>query len=165
MAALCASLALHNNARGAEGALNDDDQKFVKMAAQSSMAEVQFGMLGARKAAPEEVKALAEKIQQDHTAMNEELKQLAQAKNVMLSQVTDPDATKDMKDLENKATGGDFAKAWLQEMDERHGKAITSFDAAIANSKDADVKAWAEKHLPHLKAHHEQIKALRQKYP
>ena len=141
--------------------MENDDQDFVKMAAQLGMAEVQKGMLGTKKASREEVKALAEKMVTDHTMMNDEQKTLASSKAVEISAVIDPNATEALKDLENKATGEEFDKAFLDEMEKDHEKTISAFEDAAKDGKDAQVKAFAEKHLPHLRSHLEQVKSLK----
>ncbi|MDZ4286744.1 MAG: DUF4142 domain-containing protein [Prosthecobacter sp.] len=160
LTALVAGLALvTSQAKDPESVLNSGDEGFVKKASQMGMAEVQLGMLGSKKAAREDVKALAEKMVTDHTAMNDELKGLAESKKVMTSVITDPNDTQNLKALENKNSGEDFDKAFLNQLEKDHKNAISAFEDAAKDSKDAEVKAWAEKHLSHLRAHLDEVKA------
>jgi putative membrane protein len=160
--ALLAGLAFVTaQAKDPESVLNKKDEGFLKSAAQMGMAEVQMGMLGTQKGSREEVKALAQKMVQDHTAVNEELKALAESKKVMVSVVTDPGDTRNLKDLENKATGEEFDKEFLDELEKSHKKAISAFEEAAKDSEDAETKAFAEKHLPHLRAHLDEVQKLK----
>ena len=119
--------------------------------------------LGVKKAARADVRALAEKMVTDHTAANTELSALAKSKKVEASVVTDPDHTEILKDLENTDTGMDFDKAFLNEMESMHKKSIALFEDAAEDSKDGEVKAWAAKTLPTLRAHLEHVQAAMKK--
>lgn len=143
--------------------LNAADEKFVKSASQLGIGEVQIAALGVKKGARADVKALAEKMVTAHTAMNTELSALAQSKGVQVSAVTDPSDTSTLKDLENTNTGMDFDKAFLNELESGHKTAISLFEDAAEDSKDAAVKAWAAKALPDLKAHLEEVQAALKK--
>lgn len=146
-----------------EGTLNSADQTFVKTASQHGLGEVQIAALGIKKSAREDVKSLAEKIVADHTAANAELATLAKSKGVMISVVTDPADTEVMKDLENTDTGKDFDAAFLEQLEDDHQEAISLYEDAAEDSKDAEVKAWAAKTLPTLREHLNQIQALMKK--
>lgn len=143
--------------------LNAADEKFVKAASQHGIGEVQIAALGVKKSAREDVKALAEKMVTDHTALNAELTALAQTKGVQISAVTDPSDTSTMKDLENTNTGPDFDKAFLNQLEADHKEAISLFEDAAEDSTDAAVKAWAAKVLPDLKAHLEHVQTALKK--
>src|SRR3954467_5145800 len=65
--------------------LSQTDQQFIKEAAQGGMAEVQMGRLAAKKAQSDAVKQLGQKLVQDHSKANQELKKLASQKGVTLS--------------------------------------------------------------------------------
>jgi putative membrane protein len=109
------------------------------------------------------VKALAEKMVSDHTAMNAEFKTLAESKKVEISAVTDPNDTEVLKNLEEKATGPDFDKAFLNQLEKDHKKTISLAEEITKDSKDGDLKAWADKALPNLRAHLEHVKSLQDK--
>ncbi|HEY1084619.1 MAG TPA: DUF4142 domain-containing protein [Prosthecobacter sp.] len=143
--------------------LDSADEKFVKAASQHGMGEVQIAALGVKKAARADVKELAEKMVTAHTAMNAELTALAGTKSVAISTVTDPDDTKTMKALENTNTGEAFDKDFLNQLESGHKEAISLFENAAEDSKDAEVKAWAAKSLPELRAHLEAIQTALKK--
>jgi putative membrane protein len=68
-----------NAANNGPAATNDAD--FMTKAAQGGMAEVELGRLAAAKAQNAEVKQFAQKMVDDHTRANNELKALAGEKN------------------------------------------------------------------------------------
>ena len=142
--------------------LNAADEKFVKTAAESGMAEVKLATLGSQKAERADVKEFAAMLVTDHTAVNEELAKLAETKHVQLSTVIAPSAADTYKDLE-KESGKDFDKAFLSHMEKSHKTSVSNFEEAQKDSADSDLKAWATKTLPALKAHLDKVKELRAK--
>lgn len=145
-----------------KSALNDADQKFVKTAGESGMGEVKIATLGTQKAERADVKEFATMLVTDHTKVNEELAGLAKAKNVDLSQVISADASDDFKSLE-KESGAGFDKAFLAHMKDSHEASIANFEDAAKDGTDGEVKAWASKTLPALRAHLDKIKELQAK--
>ena len=57
--------------------LSAADQKFVKKAAQGGMAEVELGKLATQKASSDDVKKIGQRMVDDHTKANDQLKQIA----------------------------------------------------------------------------------------
>jgi putative membrane protein len=60
----------------------------------------------------------------------------------------------------NKKTGKDFDKAYIKAMVDGHQSAVSDFEKASKNTKDADVKAWVDKTLPTLRMHLDSAKAI-----
>src|SRR5437870_1743834 len=90
LAALAAALLLVPAARAAEGnkdknAKVNPDQQFVTKVSQDGLAEVNHGELAARKAASADVKRFAERMVKEHSAANEELKDIANKKQFRLA--------------------------------------------------------------------------------
>lgn len=133
--------------------LNSADEKFVKQAAMDGKFVVQVSELGVKKAQGAEVKTVAEQMVKDHTAVNTELAALAKAKGLALSAAGDPDADKVIVKLEKEATGPDFDKAFLKQLETSHRNCVEAYETASKDSKDIELKAWADKTLPTLRAH------------
>src|ERR1051325_3294396 len=134
------------------GQLDRHDANFLKDAAKDGEAEVQMGQMAAQKAQNQDIKALAQHIQQDHSKANQELTQLAQTKGLTLP--TEP--TRREERAENKLqdkTGADFDKAFAEHVIKDHERDIRSFEKALQKGKDTDVKAFIEKTLPALRHH------------
>jgi putative membrane protein len=116
------------------------------------MAEVELGKLAADKASSDEVKKFGQRMVDDHGKANDELKKLAENKNITLP--TAPDAKhKATIDRLSKLSGEAFDRAYMQEMLKDHRKDVSEFRTESKSGKDADVKAWAAKTLPTLEEH------------
>ena len=136
-----------------------EDMQFMKDAAQSGIAEVKMGELASSNGESQPVKDLAQKLVTDHGKINEELKQLATKKSVML-----PDAvTEQQKTMLQHLTslkGAEFDTAFKQHAVENHQKSVDKFKTAAEKAKDADLKAFAAKTLPTLQQHLDLAKQL-----
>lgn len=134
------------------------DHRFVMKAAEGGMMEVELGQLAASKAKNDDVKQLGQKMVDDHSKANEELKSLAQQKGITLP--TEPSAkAKQKKARLEKLSGDAFDRAYVQEMMKDHSKDIAEFEKEAKSGKDPEIKAWAEKTLPTLHQHRDQVQS------
>jgi putative membrane protein len=137
-----------NKAKMAHG-----DRKFIEKAAEAGMFEVQAGQLASSKASDPQVKSFAGMLVDQHTAANNELTQLANAKGVELPPAPKHSMRKDIEKL-GKKNGAEFDRAFVREVGiKSHQKAIKDFQKASKDVKDADLKAWVDKTLPALQEH------------
>lgn len=137
--------------------LSQEDQQFLKEAVQGGMAEVQMGRLASQKGQSEAVKQLGQKLVQDHTKANQELKQLASKKGVTLT--SEPGTEhKGALDHLRSLQGQEFDKAFTQHAVQDHQKDIQKFEKA-SQSQDPEIKAFAAKTLPVLKQHLQMAKS------
>jgi putative membrane protein len=111
-----------------------------------------MGELASSNGESQQVKDFAQKLVTDHGKVNEELKQLATKKSVML-----PDAvTEQQKTMLQHLTslkGREFDSAFKQHAVDGHQKSVDKFKTASEKAKDADIKAFAAKTLPTLQQH------------
>jgi len=154
MIAMLCLMALSTRVRAADDdkKLAAEDANFIRDAASGGMMEVQLGQAVADKATNPDVKQFAQRMVTDHTTANNELKALAQQKEVTLPTDLDPKHQKMMDKITSK-TGADLDKAYIQAMVKDHHKDVAEFQKAANNAKDADLKAWAAKTLPVLQEH------------
>jgi putative membrane protein len=134
------------------------DQTFIMKAASGGMAEVELGRMAAEKATRDEVKKFGQRMVDDHSRANDELKTLAQNKNVTLPTSIDPH-TKAMHDKLSAMSGAAFDRAYMQMMVTDHKKDVNEFRMAAKGAKDPDVKGWAAKTLPTLEEHLKQAQS------
>ncbi|HUR35680.1 MAG TPA: DUF4142 domain-containing protein [Vicinamibacterales bacterium] len=128
------------------------DHAFVMDAAMGSAAEVELGNLAADKAQGEAVKDFAKRMVADHGRASDELKTLAQTRNLSLP--ADVGARhKATKDRLSRLSGAAFDRAYMQQMVADHRKDVLAFQKESKTGKDGDVKAWAAKTLPTLQEH------------
>ncbi|HVE57776.1 MAG TPA: DUF4142 domain-containing protein [Pyrinomonadaceae bacterium] len=139
-----------------------NQDSFWNDAAQAGMAEVMLGNLALQKSSNDEVKQMAQKIVDDHTAANNELKSLAASKSATLP--TEVNAKqKAAYDKLNSLSGDEFDKEFVKVMVKDHEKAVGLFQKQAGKGTDTEVKAFAAKTLPVLQAHLESAKAMSDK--
>ncbi|HKB13156.1 MAG TPA: DUF4142 domain-containing protein [Vicinamibacterales bacterium] len=128
------------------------DEMFVTKAAKGGMSEVKLGQLVSEKGSSDEVKKFGQRMVTDHGKANDELKSLAQQKNITLP--TDLDAKDQaLYDRLSKMSGAAFDRVYMREMLTDHRKDVNEFKKESTSGKDPDVKAWAGKTLPTLEEH------------
>jgi putative membrane protein len=134
------------------------DQTFMTKAAGGGIYEVEVSRMAASKAKNADVKAYAEMLVKDHTAANDELKQLASSKGVTLPSDMPADKKARMDKLsKSKDIDRDFIKQVGLDDDKVD---IALFDKASKDAKDADVKGFFSKTLPKLKDHRAEAEKL-----
>jgi putative membrane protein len=116
------------------------------------MMEVAAGKLAAQKGLDPAVKEFGQKMVTDHTAANDQLKSLADSKQILLPPSLSPDENAALGKLEG-LTGTDFDKAYSQMMVKDHVEDISEFEKEVKKGQDAEVKAFAENTLPTLRHH------------
>jgi putative membrane protein len=130
----------------------DKDISFVRDAAAGGLFEVQLGKLAVSKASIGEVKAFGQKMVTDHGKANEELKQLALNKKITLPDSLDA-TKKSIYDSIALKKARAFDEEYIRQMVKAHDEDVNKFEAASKYLVDADLRAWAAKTLPVLKAH------------
>ena len=137
----------------------EDDAEFAVAAADGGMMEVQLGELAQTNAASEEVKKFGKEMATDHGNAGDELKALAQQKNITLPQMLSNERQKKYDELAAKK-GAEFDKAYVKFMVDDHKEDISEFEEAAKDATDPDVKSWAASKVPTLKHHLEMAEAL-----
>ncbi|MEJ8852476.1 DUF4142 domain-containing protein [Variovorax rhizosphaerae] len=134
------------------------DQTFMTKAAGGGIYEVEVSKMAAAKAQRADVKSYAEMLVKDHTAANDELKQLASSKGVSVP--SEMPAEKKAK-LDKLSSSKDIDRDFVREVGlDDHKTDIALFEKASKEAKDADVKSWFGKTLPTLKSHRAQAEKL-----
>lgn len=128
------------------------DTTFLKKAAEGGLADVELGQLAQQKASSEEVKKFGERMVNDHTKANEQLKQVAAQENVKLPEHLSAKDKATKARLE-KLSGEQFDKAYMTDMVKDHQKDVAEFARESKMAKDPAVKNFAEQTLPTLREH------------
>jgi putative membrane protein len=135
------------------------DKKFIREAAEGGMAEVELGRLATEKASNEDVKKFGERMVNDHSKANDELKQIASSKGVDLpNDLSAKD--KMLKERLSKLSGDSFDKAYMQNMVKDHRKDVAEFTKESRSASDPEVKQFAGKTLPTLKEHLQKAESI-----
>jgi putative membrane protein len=120
------------------------DHQFVMEAARGGMAEVELGKLASQKATNPKVKSFGEQMVTEHGKAGDELKSLADSKNI--KPPTELSVKhKALKDRLAKLSGGAFDRAYITEMVKDHQLDAAEFHKEANSGQDPDVKAWAAK--------------------
>ncbi|PYR03729.1 MAG: hypothetical protein DMG00_25515 [Acidobacteria bacterium] len=110
------------------GAKQMTDQTFVTKTAAGGMAEVELGKLAQEKGTSDQVKSFAQRMVTDHNKANDELKTLAQNKNITLPTDIDPH-DKALRDRLSKLSGAQFDHAYMQDREGSRHQGVCIEDA------------------------------------
>jgi putative membrane protein len=143
--------------------LSTADLQFVATAAQGNDAETEIAELAQSTTKNNDLKMLAERLESDHKLSNRELAEIADKKDadfpgsIGLPERTD--AQKAEHDRLDALDGVEFDRAWLDHIVAEHQRAIALYSDA-RSAADVDVKAYAERTLPVLRAHLDEAKRV-----
>lgn len=136
-----------------------NDEKFVKEAAMGGLAEVQLGKLAEEKASSPAVKQFAQRMVQDHTKANDQLKQVAGKEGVAVPSSLDSKHQKRVDKL-SKLSGSEFDKAYIKDQLKDHKNDVSDFKDEANYGTKPGVKNFASETLPTLEQHLSMVKAL-----
>ena len=132
--------------------VSDQDREFVNKAATGGLAEVELGRLAAQRAARPSVRSFGERMVTDHGRGNAELATLARSKGIEVPTALEP-SQQAVRDRLSSLSGNDFDRDYMSEMVRDHTEDVALFERAAETSTDPDLKAWATRSLPMLRAH------------
>ena len=115
------------------------DKMFLRKAAAGGLAEVELGQLASKKAQSPDVKAFAEKMVADHTAINEQMKVLADAMSVPFPKKMNKEDQAEYDKL-NSLSGPDFDTEYITFMVKDHHKDLREFHEEAQYASDPNLK-------------------------
>ena len=151
---------MNHNMASDTSAVKSDTRDFINEAATGGMMEVELGNIAAKNAASDKVKEFGKLMVEDHTKINNQLKDLASGKNIQLPASVTNDQQDDIDKL-NKETGSDFDKDYVSMMVDDHKKDIDAFKDAADKATDPDIKAFITNTIPILQKHLNAIEAIK----
>jgi putative membrane protein len=133
------------------GKASKSDASFMKEAANDSLAEIELGKLVQQKSQNAEVKAFGQRMVDDHSKANEELKPLADKMGVTLPTAPEGKHAKMVKELakKDKRFDHEYAEAMVKD----HQKAVKLFEKTSKKGDSEEVRQLAAKTLPTLQEH------------
>jgi putative membrane protein len=140
------------------------DQTFLDRAARINQQEIELGKLAQKKGSSQAIKDLGKRMEQDHTAAQNELKQIAQQNQMKFSS----DLTGDERDRINalkQLNGQQFDHAFLNTLMMGHMRAIQTFEDERQDGQNPALKSYADKVLPQLKEHRKTVQQTMQSQP
>jgi putative membrane protein len=142
--------------------VSSEDRAFMTKAASGGMLEVTLGADAAKRGTHPDVKAFGNHMVRDHGKANDELKELAAKKGVVLPAEMNEEH-KELVEKLSKLSGAKFDAEYASEMVDDHEEDIKEFKEAASEAKDADLRAWAAKTVPILEGHLTMAKDLKAK--
>ena len=139
---------------------NDSDVKFLMDAAEMQLEEISLGKLARKKGNSPRVKELGKKMEETHSNAFAELRTLAQSKSVSIPMRMTNDSKK-VYDKLDKKSGSDFDQAYCEMMVENHEDAVELFEIASTESENSEIRNWASRKIPALRAHLGQAEACK----
>ena len=128
------------------------DTTFVKKAARGGLAEVELGKLATEKASSEDVKKFGQRMVDDHSKANDQLKQVASEEHITLPEGLSAKVKASTDRLE-KLSGEQFDRAYMRDMVKDHKQDVAEFEHASKSAHDPAVKSFATQTLPTLQDH------------
>lgn len=138
------------------------EQDFVMLALRAGRSEIRLAGLAEKKAAKPEVRAFASTMVKDHTAINEELRKIAEGLKVLLPDVADKEVEAIYKKL-NELQGDKFDIGFLAEIAKGHTDDATLYEGGRKIAKSKEVAAFIDKTLPVIRQHIDMVADLTKK--
>jgi putative membrane protein len=132
--------------------LTPNELNFVRTMAQGNIDEIELGRVAQSKATTPTVRDFANRMVQDHTTLNDQLKSWAAQNHVSLPTGPSPAAVSQKSKLEH-LSGAAFDRAYLDDMLSDHQHDIKQVQQMAENAPDPQVKQLAARTLPFLEDH------------
>ena len=131
---------------------NVADRNFARAAASGGLAEVELGRLANQKGQSPEARQFGQRMVDDHSKANTELKELAAAANIPLPNAPDAENQAMIERLE-KVQGNAFDRDYIRGQITAHQETVQLFEYEIGSGQDSQLKAFASQALPVLFQH------------
>ncbi len=135
------------------------DSEFLNQAIAGGNGTITLAKLALERASSPKVKQAAQEMLTDHTAMQGELKQVAQTTGTKYEDVASPESTQAAQQL-SSLHGSAFDKAFVADLIRMHQTEVSLFQGEAENAKVEPVMHVAGTQLPKLEAHLHALEAL-----
>ena len=148
---------------GTTAGTSDDTREFIQKATMGNQFEILSSQEAIQRAQNPKVKEFAQKMIQDHTQVEKDMKAALKEAN-MSSSITDPvvldsDHQEKLDDLK-KSDADSFDENYIDAQNEAHEKAVDLFSDYSKDGENQVLKAFAAKTLPALEMHKQQVDTL-----
>jgi putative membrane protein len=128
------------------------DAAFIQMAAQGGMTEIQLGQLAEQTSKSRAVKAFARHMIKDHTANNDQLKQIATTKGATVPTSLNDQQQATMTKLQGEK-GRKFDHDYIASQVQGHEQMLSAFQTEASSGGDPDLKSFAAQTVPVIQEH------------
>lgn len=167
-AALCSSPAFGQMCNGASGAkggasFSAHDKMFLKNSAQGNMTEIKLAQLALTKTSNDDVKDFAQRMVDDHTKLQENMKPFVEQAGV--TPPSDLSAKDKMLEKKLSALSGDtFDKQYITAMVKDHHKDLGDFKTEVSSTKNSQLKDAVSQGEQVIQEHTTMIDGIAQKH-
>ena len=138
---------------------NEEDAETLVQAAGSDMLEIESSRMAVTMAVSPAVKEFANMMIQEHTMMSQETKALAAKKNYTLPTAMPNDYMDDLEDMK-KWEKDDWDNKYIEAQIDQHQKVLNELENRASRTQDADIRAWAQKAMTHVRTHLDKAKMI-----
>ena len=128
------------------------ERSFAQELARGNIAEIELGKLAQQKGSNEAVKDFGSRMVNDHTQLNNQLKEWARTNGVSLPTAVSSAQADQKRKLEGMS-GQAFDRAYIDYMLSDHQNDVKEVQHAAETAQDPQIKQLAEKTLPELQDH------------
>jgi putative membrane protein len=132
--------------------LSAPEKQFVEKASAGNSAEIKLAMLAQKKSQDSKVKDFANQMITDHGKANNDLKPIAEAANVKMSDQLKGEAKQSYDELA-KLSGAKFDQMYLSTMLKDHEKDAAAYKKEQAEVKNSQLKTYVNNTLPVVEHH------------
>ena len=134
---------------------------FIIVASIANLHEVSDGQQAVQKGKSSDVRSFGQMMVKDHGQSEQQLMQLAKSKGYNIPSAATGGIQPDLT-LEN--AGDNFDRLYVHAMLSGHRSTVQMFETYATTGKDPDVRAFAQRMLPTLKAHLAAVTALNKQF-
>lgn len=149
------------NDQNIDGRSAEKDAQFLVDAVSNSYDEVLIAEAALARSTNANIKTMAQQIKDEHNVMLGELKTVAGTKAISIPTRASDDAVKEVATL-NEKKAGDFDKAWLEEVEDKHENSAKKYEKAADDAMDANIKTWASTNLVKIRGHLDMINKMQE---
>jgi putative membrane protein len=137
-----------------------DDKSFVKEAAIGGLTEVELGKVAAQKASSDAVKQFGQKMVDDHSKANDQLKEAATKAGFEVPAAPDSKHQGRINKL-SKLSGTEFDRAYIKDQLKDHKEDVKKFQQEAQGGTNPAIKNFASQTLPTLQRHLQMAQRLK----
>lgn len=153
----------HERSADVQGRPAVNDALFAAAAAEGGLSELTISQLGAQRGTDPELRRFSERMLEEHTLINNELKTIAARKGIAVPQRLDVRSAFCAESLHG-LSGEEFDRCYARAQLIVHLDALAAFESEAERGLDPDVKAMAARTVPRIKSHLEMIRPIAKKY-
>lgn len=141
-----------NSMGGMAGNVSMEDKQFMRTAMEGDMAEIQFSQLAQQKSSNDQVKQFAQRMVDDHTKLDAQLKPMATQAGVEAPAGLSAKHKAELTKLQ-ALSGDKFDEEYVKAMVNDHREADQAFQSEGTNAKSQDLKSAVTQAQPIIADH------------